>query len=73
VAFSARGFGYQKGVDQAIVDRMIEALEICFEDEGFQANMATTGSELHFVTGDDYYNLLVGQLDRRLEIWGVEK
>ena len=73
VAFSARGLGYAKGVDQAIVDRMIEAIEVAFNDEGFQANMATTGSELHFVTGQEYYDLLVGQLDRRLEIWGVEK
>lgn len=73
IAFSARGFGYMKGVDQAIVDRMIEAMEISFNDPGFQANMETTGFELRFVTGDDYYNLLVGQLDRRLEIWGVAK
>lgn len=73
VAFSARGFGYPKGVDQAIVDRMVEALEICFNDPGFQANMATTGSEMHLLLGDDYRDLLVGLLDRRLEIWGVAK
>ena len=37
------------------------------------ANMATTGSEMVFMPGKDYYNLLNGLLDRRLSIWGVKK
>lgn len=55
------------------VDRMVESLEICFNDPDFQANMETTGSEMYLLLDDDYRSLLVGLLDRRLEIWGVEK
>ena len=73
VGFSARGFGYAKGVDQAIINRMIEALKVCFDDAGFQANMATTGSEMVFIPGQEYYDLLNGLLNRRLSIWGIEK
>lgn len=73
VAFSARGYGYMAGVDQAIIDRMIEAMEIAFNDPDFQENMASTGSEMYFVTGEEYTELLDRQVERMLSIWGLEK
>ena len=61
------------GVDQAIVDRMTEALIKVMDDEDYQNNMAAMGAQLELYTGDDYYNLLMDQLDTRLELWDVEK
>lgn len=73
VSFSARGYAYMKGVDQAIVDRMTQALETAFEDPDYQKNMEAMGAELKLYTGDEYKALLDEQLDTRLEIWGVQK
>lgn len=73
VSFSARGYAYMKGVDPAIVQKMTEALTKAFDDPDYQKNMAAMGAELELYTGDDYYNLLMDQLDSRLDLWGVSK
>lgn len=73
VSFSARGYAYMPGVDQAIVDRMIEALTVAFDDPDYQANMAAMGAELKLYTGDEYKTLLLNELDQRLELWDVQK
>ncbi len=73
VSFSARGYAYMHGVDEDKKKVMIEALTEVFNDEEYQKNMAAMGAELKLYTGQDYYDLLMGQLDQRLEIWGVEK
>ena len=73
VSFSARGFAYMPGVDQAIVDRMTEALTNAFYNEDYQKNMAAMGAQLELYTGDDYKQLLEDQLDTRLELWDVQK
>lgn len=73
VSFSARGYAYMPGVDPAIVSRMTEALEKAFENEDYIKNMNAMGAQLELYTGDDYKNLLLDQLDTRLELWGVEK
>lgn len=73
ISFSCRGFAYMKGVDQAIVDRMTEALVKVFDDPDYQKNMAAMGAQLELYTGDEYLQLLNDQLDYRLELWGVEK
>lgn len=73
VSFSARGYAYMKGVDQAIVDRMIQALETAFNDPDYQKNMAAMGAQLELYTGDEYKQLLGDQLDTRLDLWDVQK
>lgn len=73
VSFSARGYAYMKGVDPAIVERMEKALETAFNDVDYQKNMEAMGAELKLYTGDDYKQLLDGQLDTRLELWDVSK
>lgn len=73
VSFSARGYAYMPGVDQAIVDRMTEALVKAYEDEGYQKNMAAMGAQLELYTGDEYRQLLENQLDSRLKLWDVQK
>lgn len=73
VSFSARGYAYMKGVDPAIVEKMIAAMETAFNDPDYQKNMAAMGAQLELYTGAEYYNLLMDQLDSRLEIWGVKK
>ena len=73
VSFSARGYAYMPGVDQAIVDRMTQALETAFSDPDYQKNMKAMGAQLEMYTGDEYKELLNGLLDERLELWGVEK
>lgn len=73
VSFSARGYAYMPGVDQAIVDRMTEALTKAFDDPDYQKNMAAMGAELGLYTGDEYKQMLLDQLDTRLELWDVQK
>lgn len=73
VSFSARGYAYMKGVDEEIVAKMTQALEIAYNDDEYQTNMSNMGAELVLVTDEDYYNLLIDQLDRRLNYWGVSK
>ena len=73
VSFSARGYGYMKGVDPAIVARMTEALEKAFENPTYQQQMEAMGAQLKLYTGDEYKQLLNDQLDSRLELWGVQK
>lgn len=73
VGFSARGYAYMKGVDEAIVIRMQEAMAKAFEDPDYQENMKKMGAELKLYVGDEYTELLADQLESRLEIWGLEK
>ena len=73
VSFSARGYAYMPGVDSAIRERMMDALEKAFENEAYQKNMDAMGAQLELYTGDEYKNLLLDQLDTRLNLWGVEK
>lgn len=73
VSFSARGYAYMPGVDNEVRELMMQALENAFNDPEYQKNMAAMGAELELYTGEEYYNLLLDQLDQRLEIWGVQK
>lgn len=73
VSFSARGYAYMKGVDPAIVEKMTNALIKAFDDPDYQKNMSAMGAQLELYTGDEYYNLLMDQLDTRLTLWGVQK
>ncbi len=73
VSFSARGYAYMKGVDPAIVEKMTDALVRSFDDPDYKKNMAAMGAQLELYTGESYYNLLMDQLDTRLELWDVQK
>lgn len=73
VSFSARGYAYMPGVDEKIVEKMRNALVKVFEDAEYQKNMAAMGAELELYTGEEYKNLLMDQLETRLELWGVQK
>lgn len=73
VSFSARGYAYPKGVDEAIVNKMIEAQKAAAEDPEYLDSMKALGCDVEVYAGEDYYNLLQDQLDQRLEIWGVQK
>lgn len=73
VSFSARGYAYMPGVDEAIVARMTEALTNAFENADYQKNMAAMGAQLELYVGDDYKQLLDDQLENRLELWDVQK
>lgn len=72
VSFSARGFAYMKGVDQAIVDRMTEALVKAFDNEEYQERMKAMGAQMELYTGDEYKELLNSQLDIRLDLFDIE-
>ena len=52
---------------------MTDALVKAMDDPDYQKNMAAMGAQLELYTGEDYYNLLMDQLDTRLELWGVQK
>ena len=73
VLFSARGYAYMQGVDPAIRDRMEEALVKAFDNETYQKNMAAMGAQLALYEGDAYKQLLLDQLDYRLELFDVQK
>ena len=61
------------GVDPAIRDRMIDALDKAFNNETYKKSMDAMGAQLELYTGDEYKNLLLDQLDTRLDLWGVQK
>ncbi|KUO72190.1 MAG: hypothetical protein APF77_10635 [Clostridia bacterium BRH_c25] len=73
VSFSARGYGYAKGVAPSIVEKMTAALAKAIEDPECVKNMNDMGVEIKLYTGDEYKELLRNQLDTRLEIWGIPK
>lgn len=73
VSFSARGFAYMQGVDQAIVDKMTDALVAAFDDEDYKKSMSAMGAELKLYTGDEYRQLLEDQLESRLYYWDVSE
>ena len=69
----SRGYGYAAGVDQEIVDFMTEALKKAISDPDVLAQMDKIGAPTNMLYGQEYYDLLLGDLDVRLDIWGVEK
>ena len=73
ISFSSRGYSYAKGIDQAIVDKMTEALSKAIVDPECVANMNKMGIETKLYTGEPYKKILKGQLDQRLSLWDVQK
>ena len=73
ISFSARGYAYMQGVDQAIVEKMQSAIAAAFDDPDYQQSMAEMGAELKLYVGDEYTALLDEQLNVRLNIWNIEK
>lgn len=72
IAFACRGFFYPKGVDQAIVDKVREAMLKCMEDPTYIESMKSLGLMIDNTSGDEYAQLLNSQLDMRKEVWGIK-
>lgn len=72
-AYSVRGYFVPKGTDQAIVDKLTNAIQKCFEDPDYQKKLADLGVQAEVQTGDKFRAMLESQLDNRLTIWGVSK
>jgi tripartite-type tricarboxylate transporter receptor subunit TctC len=73
VSFSARGYSYARGVDPAIAAKMRDALAKAIDDPEHIKRMNEMGAEVKLYVGDEYRSVLEGQLDSRLEIWGISK
>ncbi len=69
VDFSCRGFGYMKGVDPAIVERMRQALVNAFNDPDYRKNLLATGAQMKLYVGEEYKKLLNDQLAGRLSLF----
>lgn len=70
VAFAARGYFYPQGVSEDKVEFMTNALLKAMEDPTYIENMATLGLQLDNTAGDDFKEVLLSQVNTRLEVWG---
>lgn len=70
VAFAARGYFYPKGVSSDKVEFMTNALLKAMERSDYIENMAALGLQLDNTSGEAYAELLNGQMETRLSIWG---
>ncbi|MGI6227440.1 MAG: tripartite tricarboxylate transporter substrate binding protein [Peptococcales bacterium] len=58
VCFSARGIGAAAGVDQQIMDILIDAFKLAAESETFKSKMAEQGLAIKNIVGDDYMKMM---------------
>lgn len=70
VAFAARGYFYPKGVSADKVEFMTNAMLKAMERSDYIENMAALGLQLDNTSGEAYAELLNGQMETRLSIWG---
>jgi len=70
VAFAARGYFYPKGVSADKVEFMTNALLDAMKGQKYIDDMAALGLELDNTSGEAYAELLNGQMETRLSIWG---
>ena len=54
VSPSDRGFALPAGVDQAVYDRWVEAMDKCINNEEFIEQMRALGQEVNYIGGEDY-------------------
>ena len=51
---SDRGFALPAGVDQAVYDRWVEAMDTCINNPEFIEQMSALGQAVNYIGGDDY-------------------
>ena len=51
---SDRGFALPAGVDQAVYDRWVDAMDKCINNPDFIAQMAELGQAVNYIGGEDY-------------------
>ena len=71
VAFAARGYFYPKGVSADKVEFMTNALLTAMEDPTYIENMAALGLQLDNTANDAFKDVLLSQVNTRLEVWGA--
>jgi tripartite-type tricarboxylate transporter receptor subunit TctC len=57
-AFSARGIGAPAGVDQAVIEKLIDAFTQAANSETFKTKMAEQGLATYSIAGEDYMKML---------------
>ena len=70
VAFAARGYFYPMCVSADKVEFMTNAMLKAMERSDYIENMAALGLQLDNTSGEAYAELLNGQMETRLSIWG---
>ena len=71
--FSARGYAYAKGVDQAIVDKMSATIEKVIKNPEIEQKLLDVGSETVYWNAEEFTEVINEQLDKRLELWGIPR
>ncbi len=72
VNFSARGYAFPKGVDEAIIEKMAAALEQAINSETVMEQMSQLGAEIDFRSTDDYNALIQADIASGCAAFGVE-
>jgi len=72
VNFSARGYAYPKGVDEAIIAKMAAALEKAINSETVMKQMSDLGAEIDFRSTDDYNALIQADVASGCAAFGVQ-
>jgi tripartite-type tricarboxylate transporter receptor subunit TctC len=71
--FSARGYAYAKGVDQAIVGKMSAAIEKVINNPEIEQKLLNMGSETVYWDAEKFTEVIYEQLDQRLKLWGIPR
>lgn len=71
VNFSARGYAFPKGVDEAIIAKMADALEQAINSETVMNQMSELGAEIDFRSTDDYNALIQADIASGCAAFGV--
>ena len=73
IGYSVRGFAYADGVDEAIVEKMQQAmLNVSSNDAEYLAQLEAMGSQVQVMVGDEWTAALEKKTTNQLAIMGIE-
>ena len=65
---TTRGYAFPKGVDQKIVDKMIDALVKAINSDTVKGQMAAMNTDTYCITGEEFKNKMVSDVQLRIDI-----
>lgn len=70
--YSARGWGFPKGVDPSIREKFMDALKNAINDPEMKGKLLEQGAETHYIEGQQYYDFLKSNIDISKQIYDIE-
>lgn len=70
--FSARGYALPKGVDPAIREKLLDALNKSINDPAVKEKLIELGAQTDFMEGQEYYDFLSNNIVNSKKIFGIK-